>query len=301
MALGAAAACVAPARPGPLSPLMETVRIGTRSGVVSLGLDEYVLGTALAEVAPVGESPAAVSRIFEIQAVVARTYAFAHVGRHKAEGFDLCDTTHCQLYEAARVRTSRFAAVARAAVRRTRGQVLTYGRRPADALYHADCGGHTAAADAVWGGPPVPYLISAPDTAPALTHRTWQVAMPGERARAALNADGRSAVGARLDAMVVVARDASGRAVDVRVVGTTSRVLRAGDWRAILNRALGAGGIQSTRVDIARDGGAFVVRGSGFGHGVGLCQRGAAARARLGEDLETILDVYFKGARLVRM
>ena len=62
----------------------------------------------------------------------------------RAEGFDLCDGVHCQLYEPGRIRTSRFAAVARAAVERTAGMILAYSNRPAEVLFHADCGGHTA-------------------------------------------------------------------------------------------------------------------------------------------------------------
>ena len=45
-----------------------------------------------------------------------------------------------------------------AAVGRTAGQLLTYGGRPAQALFHADCGGQTSAAERIWGGDPRPYL-----------------------------------------------------------------------------------------------------------------------------------------------
>ncbi len=104
-------------------------------------IDDYVLASVLAEVSPVEEPDAVVARIFEVQAIVARTYAVSQIGRHRAEGFDLCDTTHCQLYDPARVATSRFAAAARAAIARTRGHILVYGAHAADALFHADCGG----------------------------------------------------------------------------------------------------------------------------------------------------------------
>ena len=82
----------------------------------------------LSEVTPVGADPAAVARIFEVQTVLARTYAVAHLGRHQKDGFDLCDTTHCQLYQPARIKTSRFAEAARHAVERTRGVVLMFSR-----------------------------------------------------------------------------------------------------------------------------------------------------------------------------
>ena len=88
-----------------------------RSGgqIVSVPLDDYVAASILSEVSPLGETPDTVARIFQIQAVVARTYAVFSIGRHHAEGFDLCDSTHCQLYEPGRLKTSRFADVARLA------------------------------------------------------------------------------------------------------------------------------------------------------------------------------------------
>ncbi len=82
-------------------------------------LEDYVEATILSEFAPAGGDPAVVERMFEVQAVIGRTYAIGHLGRHAHEGFDLCDRTHCQLYEPARLKTSRWAPQAAEAVRRT--------------------------------------------------------------------------------------------------------------------------------------------------------------------------------------
>ena len=90
--------------------------------------------------------------MFEVQAIVARTYAAAHRGRHARDGFDLCSTTHCQLYEPGRLVTSRWADAARGAGGRTAGLLVLYEGLPADAVFHADCGGWTSAAADVWGG-----------------------------------------------------------------------------------------------------------------------------------------------------
>src|SRR5207344_896533 len=152
------AACAPPKRafPGPMggsTPVPDTVTVRTGGRVRSVPLDEYVLGAVLSEVTPVGESDATVARIYEVQAIVARTYALSQLGRHRQNGFDVCDTTHCQLYEPARIASSRFSDAARAAVARTTGRVLTFGGHIAEALFHADCGGSTTSADAVWGGP----------------------------------------------------------------------------------------------------------------------------------------------------
>jgi stage II sporulation protein D len=300
-ALLSACGVAGPRLPGAIPPAASArkrVAVRHRGRVVDVDVEEYVLASALAEVAPVDDSPKTVARIFETQAVLARSFAASHLGRHRAEGFDLCDTTHCQLYDPARIRTSRFAAAARGAAHRTAGQVLVYNGRPAEALFHADCGGHTAAAERVWGGPPVPYLRSAPDAVRPAAHRAWAQAIPREELRAALNGDTRSRVGRVLEAIEIRKRDGSGRVVEVALAGEQRHLLRGEDLRAIVNRRFGVRALQSTRFSVRQDAGAWVFEGTGFGHGVGLCQLGAAARARRGDSLEQILTAYFPGTRL---
>lgn len=278
------------------APRQVSVRSAGR--IVTVNLEEYALGAALAEVSPVNETPATVARIFEVQAVLARSYAAAHVGRHRADGYDLCDNTHCQMYDPARIRSSRFSAVARAAVERTAGVILSFGPRPAEALFHADCGGYTAASDAIWGGAPVPYLRAMPHACRSASHRAWSFTIQRDELRAVLNRDNRSRVGATLDNVSVRRRDVSGRATEIALTGADLRTVRGEDLRAVLNRQLGDKTILSTRFSIRAAGAAFTFQGTGFGHGVGLCQIGAAAHARQGASVKDIFGTYFRGAEL---
>ena len=171
------------------------VRTGGR--IETVPLEDYVLASALAEVSPVDQPAATVGRIFEVQAVLARTYAAGHIGKHRTEGFDLCDTTHCQLYDPNRLRVSRFASEARDAVRRTAGLVLTYQGQLAEGLYHADCGGYTASAVDVWGGSvPVPHRRGRRCAA----ERASAVADRGAARTAAHRAQRQPAIGSRPDA-----------------------------------------------------------------------------------------------------
>jgi stage II sporulation protein D (peptidoglycan lytic transglycosylase) len=300
--MAGSAGCLPPQFPEPVHlALPSRVAVRTASGVVRVPLEEYVLGSALAEISPLDETPATVARVFEVQAIVARTYVAGHVSRHRGEGFDVCDTTHCQLYDSRRLATSRFAAAARAAVARTTGTVLVFDGRPAEALFHADCGGYTAAADTVWGGPPAPYLLARPDQVPASAHRSWQFTVPAARLREAFNVDPSSDVGRRLDDVRVAARDASGRATSVELRGERTHITRGEQLRTLINRAFGDKALQSTRLRITHQGDSFTFDGTGFGHGVGLCQVGAMARARRGETLNTILTHYFAGVRIVQI
>lgn len=283
------------AAPGPSS---RTVRVGVAEGVRRVALEDYVRAAVISELAPSGE-PAVVERMLEVQAVIARTYALANLGRHARDGFDLCSTTHCQLYEPARLGTSRWAAAAAAAARRTAGVVLWHDGVPVAAMFHADCGGHTSTSVSAWGGSARPYLQAVPDDGPAAAaHAHWSYTATGAAIVAALNTDARTRVGSRLDTIRVVDRDDSGRAATVALHGARERLVKGEDLRAVLSRQLGARAVRSTLFDIRRTGAGFTFEGRGFGHGVGLCQAGARARLGAGATVADVLRHYYPGTSL---
>ncbi len=264
-----------------------------------MALEDYVAGVVAGELA-VGALEADVApRMLALQAIVARTWAAANRGRHAREGFDFCATTHCQVVRAERDILSANRPLIDRAVRDTAGQVLMAAGRPIDAVFHSDCGGATSGAESVWGGPGLPYLqpvadgTCARDPASAWTYRTTR-----ELARTALNARERTAVGGRLHDIRVLERDGSGRATLVALDGERSPLVRGEELRAALTRQFGARSIRSPRFSITREGEALVFAGRGFGHGVGLCQRGALARLRAGASVEDVLLAYYRGARL---
>jgi stage II sporulation protein D len=275
----------------------ERLRIRVAGRIQTVPLEEYVLGAALSEVSPVGEPPRTVDRMFEVQAVIARSYAAAYRGRHSAEGFDLCDQTHCQLYEPGRIRTSRFAAAASAAVTRTRGRVVRMNGRPIEALFHADCGGHTTTPAAAWNGTNLPYLPARPDTVPGANHRQWAFEATWVEWRALLDGDPRTSVGP-VNALTVLRRGPGDRVTAVQLAGARTRETTGEVLRTVVNRARGTRAVMSTRFTVHRTDTGVRLEGTGFGHGVGLCQVGALARARRGDDLTAILSHYYPGTTL---
>jgi stage II sporulation protein D len=176
--------------------------------------------------------------------------------------------------------------------------VLTYGGRVATVFFHADCGGVTATASDVWGGGPIPYLVSLPDLIAPAKHRAWTSTLASADLLRAFNADPASSIGKRLDGIEVRARDASGRAETIALRSDTTRVLNGDAFRAIVNRTLGDRSLDSTKFVLTKTGTRYTFTGTGFGHGVGLCQLGAAARARRGDGVAAILDQYFPGTSL---
>jgi stage II sporulation protein D len=309
LSLAGPLACSSPPRrtlPSGIPTAPEIVRVGvTEAGRLTIreeSLERYVQATILSEFAPASEDVDVAERMLEVQAVIGRTYALAHLGRHAHDGYDLCDGTHCQLYQPARLNTSRWGPQAAEAVRRTQGQVLWYDGAPALAVFHADCGGRTSAAADVWGGMLRPYLVSAADDGPAAdVHRVWRYESTRRDVLAALNADPRTRVGARFDGMDVLDRDIAGRAERVTLEGSAPRVVRGDVLREVLSGAFGARSIKSTWFDVRVERGMMIFEGRGFGHGVGLCQAGALARIRAGAALSAVLQRYFPGTALVKL
>lgn len=273
------------------------VRERTALVVREVPLEDYVATAALSEVHPDSQNPALAQRMFDVQTVIARTYAIANRRRHAKDGFDLCSTTHCQLYEPARLTTSRWAAAAAAAARRTAGDLLCFAGMPANAVFHADCGGHTSNAAAVWGGVAPAYLAGAADRGAAgRAHTDWTFDTRMSVLRTALNGDPRTTVGARLDRIEIAGRDSAGRAEMILLRGSRTFVVRGEVFREVVTRALGARTLRSTLFSIKASRDVVMFSGKGFGHGVGLCQAGALARLKAGDSPTDVLAHYFPGA-----
>lgn len=126
---------------------------GTLNVVNRVDLEEYLYGVVPAEMGP--KRFDAIEAL-KAQAVAARTYALAHRGQFDAEGFDICATAKCQVYGGISVEDP----LTQAAVDGTRGLVLAYQGRFADALFVSTCGGATENVENVFSGGPVPYLVS---------------------------------------------------------------------------------------------------------------------------------------------
>ncbi|MEO6239403.1 MAG: SpoIID/LytB domain-containing protein [Vicinamibacterales bacterium] len=285
----------------PWRPVTIRVQVRERTALVvrEVPLEDYVATAALSEVHPDSQDPALAQRMFEVQTVIARTYAIANRRRHTKDGFDLCSTTHCQLYEPARLTTSRWAAAAATAARRTAGDLLCFAGMPVNAVFHADCGGHTSNAAAVWGGVTPAYLAGTADRgAAARAHTDWTFDTRMSVLRTALNGDPRTTVGARLDRIEIAGRDFAGRAEMILLRGTRTFVVRGEVFRDVVTRALGVKTLRSTLFSIKVSEGLVMFSGKGFGHGVGLCQAGALARLKAGDSPTDVLEHYFPGAAI---
>jgi len=225
-------------------------------------------------------------------AVAVRTFAVRNRGRHVSDGFDLCDTTHCQ--------DLRLAApperLVRAAVD-TEGELLWYEGRPAALYYHRDCGGHTESAHEAWPGERFPYLLAQPDPYCASPSRPeWRAEIRKSDLAVALRNEGIPAPQA-IESVVVQRRTASGRASELLLAGSGSVPVRASALRLAVGRQLGWTLLRSDQYAVRDNGNTLLFQGRGAGHGVGLCQTGAARMGEAGKNYHDILAFYFPGTR----
>jgi stage II sporulation protein D len=256
---------------------------GGRVKVETFDLEDYVARVVSGE-----GQPRAGRAAQEALAIVIRTFAMANLHRHRAEGYDLCDTTHCQVVRPV-------LPAAREAAQATAGQVLLDLGRPAFVFYSAHNGGAPALASEVWPGA-TDYAPSDPHDDACADEPGWTSTIPAADVERALRAAG--ATGRHLRALAVIDRTASDRAGRLRIDGFTPSILSAHEFRMAIGRTLGWQLVRSTAFEVEREGAAYRFSGAGYGHGVGLCVVGAGKRAARGETVEAILKAYFRDLRV---
>lgn len=162
----------------------------------------------------------------------------------------------------------------RQAVERTANEVLWRGGAVVMGFHHRQCGGRTAAPREVWPGESNQGLVSVDDP--------YCASAAGGRWRARLELGERE--------LRVESRTGSGRVKTLRDGG---KVIDAEAFHLWVGRSFGWTLLRSRLYDLRREGAGYTVEGRGQGHGVGLCQEGAAARARVGQGVEEILRAYY--------
>lgn len=280
--------------------------------VNELSLEEYLAGVVPNEVPPTFPLES-----LKAMAVVARSFSLAHRGE-KHSGADLCDEVHCQVYGG----VAGEADETTAAVLGSSGVLLTYGGEPIDAVFFAVCGGVGQDADRVWGGRGSPYLVGSPDTLEtdpgdlsseeAITQFLEHPPLDACCARAGRFRWKESYTTAELESKLaqsvplfrgplreleVTVRGPLGRAEELVVNGRY--VVRGDAIRWITSGGkIGSAGLNSTLFVIRRSEKGFELLGGGWGHGAGMCQEGAAGRARAGAEYRAILEHYYPGTEV---
>lgn len=260
----------------------------------SIKMEDYIAGVVAAEMEPTWPENALAA-----QAIKARTFTMENIEAGRMQELRGTDAStnieEFQAYDPTRINDR-----IRNAVSKTRGEVVTYQGEYIKAWFSANDGGVSATAEEGLGftEEPTPYLrAGAQDNCLEITvpeNRSWEARVPLSRVREAV----RSVTGSDPGAIVNVAitqHGPSGRAQeitfnDVQVSGPALRL------------ALGSTEIRSMLLnEIAIQGDNLVMRGRGFGHGVGMCQWGANKLAQEGKSPEEIIQFYFKDVEIPKL
>lgn len=257
----------------------------------SIKLEEYVQGVVAAEMDtkwPVNALAA--------QAILARTFTMENIksGRVKQlHGTDVSTSVEeSQAYDPSKINDN-----VRQAVANTRGEVVTHNGNYIRAWFSACDGGISASAEEglAFTKEPAPYLKSGVhDGCLSITepkNKAWEARIPVSEARSAV----RQVTGkdpGPITSAAIVRKGPSGRAEQLRIGGETV-------GGPALRLALGSEKVRSMLLsDIRVEGNQLVLRGQGFGHGVGMCQWGARLLAEQGKSPEEIVKFYFKDVEI---
>src|SRR2546426_6331614 len=134
-------------------PLEIRANDGELSLTLRMPLEEYVAKVLAGESSRFRSEEA-----LKAMAITVRTYAVRFEGRHRSQGYDFCDSTHCQRF-VWKDPPERL----RAAVEATEGELIWHEGKPAAAYYHRNCGGTTEAGRYAWSGLEAPYLVQQAD------------------------------------------------------------------------------------------------------------------------------------------
>ncbi len=262
------------------------------------------------------------------QAVIARGEAWYkknYTRLHTSLGYDVCDSQHCQVYSGVKSENKR----ARQAVEETRSELPVYRGKIAHTLYSSNCGGHTQSSSELKGWGDEPYLKRVPDSAQGAVPVTnaalekWlkhtpdvychipKYCYPAEFrwARIFQRADIETSINknynvGKIKAILPVKRSKSGHVNALEIKGTRQNVII--EKEHLIRQIIGWGFLRSTLFLIETKMGqgglpeSFTIYGGGWGHGVGMCQTGAAGMAEQGHDYKTILKHYYQGIEIER-
>jgi len=222
------------------------------------------------------------------QAIIVRTYLQTSPGRHRSEGIDFCDTTHCQFFADVAAVGDRFSQAATA----TRGLVLTFLGKPFQPLYTAACGGQTLAgftgSNRAERGSGYSYRSVSCNFCADHPLFHWSTTVDMQPLLGVLRREF-----PRDDPADILARlTQTGEGGDLGALKEATRLS--------VGRTVGWNVIRSNRYSLEILSNSIRIRGHGSGHNFGLCQAGAIQLARQGKSMREILSFYFPGCSIER-
>ena len=235
--------------------------------------------------------------------------------------FDVCADDHCQRYQGI---TKQSSPAVEQAIQATRGQILAYEDEICDTRFSKCCGGQTEEFQYCWEDTPKPYLLSFHDPYCNTNDKhilsqvlndfdqetpdfyRWTVEYSQEQLSELVNRKLKDDFGTITD-LIPLERGKSGRIWKLKIVGTKKTFTIGKELE--IRRALSETHLLSSAFEVevitnpqhSSPNTRFILHGSGWGHGVGLCQIGAAVMGEQGKTYDEILLFYYRNANIKQL
>ncbi|PKN80057.1 MAG: hypothetical protein CVU48_03210 [Candidatus Cloacimonetes bacterium HGW-Cloacimonetes-1] len=284
-----------------------------------LPLEDYVAGVIQNEIG--NNAPL---EAMKAQAVAARSHAVSLLlyNRHKDDGYDLCNATHCQVYKGKHLLNSSVLQ----AVTDTQNCVLAFGTQLAETPYHSSSGGKTDSSRNIWKGKPIEYLMGVSVYAETdsldLTIEedarywidmkvhtndmsSWERASVAWSNRISKSQLEKNTQIDKIRTIEILKRGYSGRVLSIKI---NNSVVIDGEYkiRGAFGNLPSSFFYINGDYDLSADGnpvinvgGDLLLNGKGSGHGVGLCQVSTLQMARSGESWQSILSFFYPGTHII--
>ncbi|MDD3731324.1 MAG: SpoIID/LytB domain-containing protein [candidate division Zixibacteria bacterium] len=272
-------------------------------------MEDYLRGVVPPEI---GKRTDSEIEAVKAQAVAARTYAMSHLKQYGTEPFDMKSSILDQVYEGVKVEEK----LVDRALEATAGYVVTYQDEFINAYYHSTCGGMTDDIADVWDRKAIPYLkpVNDGDACSWSKYYRWQEVFTEEQLRGHINQyltaeRGREINITPITDLIITGRSAGGR-INRLTVKTRNdsysfyndkirwAVKRTSQPELILPSS-------NFQIEMQRDNSGQIVKiilkGQGYGHGVGMCQCGAIGLARKGWTFDKILKHYYSSVDVKKL
>lgn len=246
----------------------------------NIEIDNYVAGVVESEV---GRSPP--PEYFKLQAIICRTYALKNKTRHQAEGFSLCDKVHCQAYN----QKPRSELIKKAAIETNNIVIVDSDIDLIVATFYSNCGGETAKSEEVWKQK-LYYLRTVKDTfCLHENNAVWEKKISKEKWINYLINKGFPKENLAHECGTEYFQNCREQFFEDQNVQIKFTQIRS-DFR-----------LKSAQFDVIPEGNFVILKGKGFGHGVGLCQEGAMKMAKSGYTYAEILHFYYKNVHMINL